>query len=48
MIGIVREKRTRDMSDGAKILFLRGKVPTDRDPRQIMFDSLDDCDDAKD
>lgn len=28
-----------------KLLFLRGKVPSDRDPSQIMFDNLDDCDD---
>jgi len=28
-----------------KILFLRGAVPTDRDPRQIMFDNIDECDD---
>ena len=28
-----------------KVLFLRGQVPQDRDPRQIMFDNLDDCDD---
>lgn len=26
-------------------LFLRGQVPVDRDPREIMFDSLDECDD---
>lgn len=24
---------------------LRGQVPQDRDPKQIMFDSIDDCDD---
>jgi len=29
----------------SKILFLRGAVPTDRDPRQIMFDNIEDCDD---
>lgn len=29
-----------------KLLFLRGKVPTDRDPRQIMFDDLNKCDDV--
>lgn len=28
-----------------KFLFLRGQVPTDRDPRQIMSDSIDACDD---
>ena len=28
-----------------KLLFLRGQVPTDRDPRQIIFDNLSDCDD---
>lgn len=28
-----------------KLLFLRGQVPTDRDPRQIMFNDLDKCDD---
>lgn len=28
-----------------KLLFLRGQVPKDRDPRQIMFDTLDECDD---
>ena len=28
-----------------KLLFLRGQVPSDRDRRQIMFDSLDDHDD---
>ena len=28
-----------------KLLFLRGAVPTDRDPRQIMFDRIDECDD---
>lgn len=28
-----------------KLLFLRGQVPTDRDPRQIMFNTLDECDD---
>jgi glycosyltransferase involved in cell wall biosynthesis len=31
---------------GGSILFLRGQVPRDRDPRQIMFDSLDECDDV--
>jgi len=30
----------------ASILLLRGQVPRDRDPRQIMFDSLDECDDV--
>lgn len=29
-----------------KLLFLRGQVPQDRDPRQIMFDSLMECDDV--
>jgi len=28
-----------------RLLFLRGQVPQDRDPKQIMFDSLKDCDD---
>jgi len=28
------------------LLFLRGAVPRDRDPRQIMFDTLDACDDV--
>ena len=28
-----------------KLLFLRGSVPKDRDPQQIMFDKLEDCDD---
>lgn len=28
-----------------QILFLRGQVPQDRDPKQIMFDNIDDCDD---
>lgn len=28
-----------------KLLFLRGQVPQDRDPRQIMFDNIEDCDD---
>lgn len=28
-----------------KLLFLRGQVPTDRDPRQIIFDDIDECDD---
>lgn len=28
-----------------KLLFLRGQVPRDRNPRQIMFDNIDDCDD---
>ncbi len=28
------------------ILFLRGSVPTDRNPRQIMFDTLEECDDV--
>jgi len=28
-----------------KLLFLRGQVPTDRDPQQIVFDQLADCDD---
>ncbi len=27
------------------ILFLRGQVPQDRDPKQIMFDNIDECDD---
>ena len=31
---------------GISLLFLRGRVPQDRDPRQIMFDSLDECDDV--
>jgi hypothetical protein len=25
-----------------KILFLRGAVPTNRDPRQIMFDDIEE------
>jgi len=29
-----------------KLLFLRGQVPTDRPKEQIMFDSLDECDDV--
>jgi len=29
----------------SKILFLRGAVPSDRDPKQIMFDNIDECDD---
>lgn len=29
-----------------KLLFLRGQVPTDRDPRQIMFDDIEACDDV--
>lgn len=29
-----------------KLLFLRGQVPTDRSPKQIMFDRIDDCDDV--
>jgi len=29
-----------------RLLFLRGQVPKDRDPRQIMFDRLEDCDDV--
>ena len=29
-----------------KLLLLRGQVPQDRDPRQIMFDSLTECDDV--
>ena len=28
-----------------RLLFLRGQVPQDRDPRQIMFDHIEDCDD---
>ena len=28
-----------------KLLFLRGQVPQDRDPKQIMFDRIEDCDD---
>lgn len=28
-----------------KLLFLRGQVPTDRDPKQIMFNSLEESDD---
>ncbi len=28
-----------------KLLFLRGSVPADRDPQQIVFDRLEDCDD---
>ena len=28
-----------------RLLFLRGKVPTDRDPKQIMFNKLSECDD---
>ena len=26
-----------------KLLFLRGQVPTDRDPKQIMYDNLEEC-----
>ena len=29
-----------------KLLFLRGQVPTDRDPKEIVFDKLEDCDDV--
>jgi len=29
-----------------KLLFLRGQVPKDRNPKQIMFDSLEECDDV--
>ena len=29
-----------------KFLFLRGRVPQDRDPSQIMFDNINDCDDV--
>ncbi|MFW6173368.1 MAG: glycosyltransferase [Elusimicrobiota bacterium] len=29
-----------------RYLFLRGFVPTDRDPSQIMFDNLSECDDV--
>lgn len=29
-----------------KLLFLRGQVPQDRNPKQIMFDSLVECDDV--
>jgi len=29
-----------------KLLFLRGQVPQDRDPKQIMFDNIEDCDDV--
>ena len=29
-----------------KLLFLRGQVIQDRDPKQIMFDSLESCDDC--
>lgn len=29
-----------------KLLFIRGQVPQDRDPKQIMFDSLEECDDV--
>ena len=29
-----------------KLLFLRGRVPIDRDPRQIMFNNIDACDDV--
>ena len=28
-----------------KLLFLRGQIPQDRDPKQIMFDNISDCDD---
>ncbi len=28
-----------------KLLFLRGSVPKDRDPQQIVFDRIEDCDD---
>ena len=28
-----------------KLLFLRGAVPTDRNPKQIMFDDIEKCDD---
>ena len=33
------------MSDKKKLLFLRGQVPQDRNPKQIMFNNLIDCDD---
>lgn len=29
-----------------RLLFLRGQVPSDRNPREIMFDRLEDCDDV--
>jgi len=28
-----------------KLLLLRGQVPTDRDPKEIVFDKIDECDD---
>ena len=28
-----------------RILLLRGKVPSDRDPKEILFDNIEDCDD---
>lgn len=33
------------MGSKLKFLLLRGQVPTDRDPRQIQFNSLSECDD---
>ena len=30
----------------AKLLFLRGQVPQDRDPKQIMFNNIEECDDV--
>lgn len=33
------------LGGGMKLLFLRGRVPTDRPKEQIMFNSLKDCDD---
>ena len=29
-----------------KLLFLRGQVPQDRDPQEIVFDRIEDCDDV--
>ncbi len=40
----LQKKQTRENMT-IKLLFLRGSVPRDRDPRQIMFDSIDSCDD---
>lgn len=38
-------KKIQKGLDEVKMLFLRGQVPQDRDPKQIMFDSIEDCDD---
>jgi hypothetical protein len=44
-MGSLETKSCNKMLSGAKILFLRGAVPTDRSPCQIMFDDVDKCDD---